>query len=137
MHAPRCAIAVGAITALGAIAPFGAGLASAGQVPFTAPTPVNACRTLGAPGKYVLTANLGPVPGTCLVISAPHVTLDLAGHTLLGLKAPASSGVLITPAAISARVGSSAPGAVVAKFADGIQDRANGAIITARPCRGR
>jgi len=47
------------------------------------PTVIGNCRTLAAPGSYILKQNLTTV-GTCIVIGADFVTLDLDGQTLTG-----------------------------------------------------
>lgn len=100
--------------------------ASAGPI---TPTPISACTTLGSPGSYVLTANLGPVPGACLVISAPHVTLDLSGHSVTGMKLGTTAGIELLPKAVYGTVESTRPGGAVIAFHAGIQDYADHALI--------
>ena len=46
-------------------------------------TPISACGTIAAPGSYVVVKNLAAT-GTCLFITADHVTIDLNGFTLSG-----------------------------------------------------
>jgi hypothetical protein len=107
---------------------------------FVPPKPVSACGTLAGAGSfYFLTANLGPVSATCLVVTAPHVTLNLEGHTITGVWKPSTSGlpiafpyeigILIEPKAVGSKVESTVPGAVVDNFTDGIVDQANRAVI--------
>lgn len=66
---------------------FSATLAALALLPSTAtagptPMPVSECRTLDAPGAYVLTVDIAVVDTTCIEITAGDVTFDLAGHTL-------------------------------------------------------
>jgi parallel beta-helix repeat protein len=91
------------------------------------PTPVNACGVLGAPGHYILSANLGPFAGSCLVVTAPNITLNLNGHTLMGMGT--GGGVKLLPSATNAVVFTSQPNALVTQFHAGIQDYANDALI--------
>ena len=102
---------------------------------------MSACGTLaGAGSNYVLTANLGPTTKNCLVIKAPHVTLDLAGPSVTGAWSGKSGvivgpgglsiGILIGPKAVGAKVESALPGAAVTDFVIGIQDNADHAVIT-------
>ena len=115
-----------ALTAVAALA--GTAVAGASVLrPAITPTPLNVCGPIAAPGSYILTANPPPAAGNCLVISAPHVTLDLAGHIVAGLGAGA--GILITPGAIDARIESTLPGATIGGFSTGIRDDANNAVI--------
>jgi hypothetical protein len=62
--------------------------------------PVSTCKTIAAAGSYIVTTNLGPVPGVCIKITAPNVTLSLGGHTLTG-DATSTIGVEITTGASS------------------------------------
>jgi parallel beta-helix repeat protein len=120
-----------AVSALALTATLGsaalATVAAAG--PIITPTPVSACGPLSTPGSYALTANLGPVAGTCLIISAPHVTLDLAGHTVTGMKLGTSAGIEIVPGARYATVESTQPGGAILAFHAGVQDYADLAVI--------
>ncbi|MGA3220480.1 MAG: right-handed parallel beta-helix repeat-containing protein [Acidimicrobiales bacterium] len=109
---------------------------------FLPPKPVSACGTLAGAGSfYFLTANLGPVSANCLVVTAPHVTLNLEGHTITGIWTKSTSsglpvaypyeiGVLIEPTAVGTKVETTVPGAAVDNFTDGIVDQANRAVIT-------
>jgi hypothetical protein len=118
-------------SALAILASATAATASANELvrtPDLTPTPLNACGPIVSPGSYILTANPPPAGGDCFVISAPHVTLDLAGHTVAGLGVGA--GVVLAPGATDARIESTVPGAVVGGFTTGIRDDANGAVIT-------
>ena len=147
MYRPQTAVAVGVlVSALGAAA-IGAGPAGAGGSPVIHPpvplaTPVSACGTLAAPGgRYVLAADLKQSSGPCLVITAPRVTLDLAGHTLTGpwqdltgpvIVAPGwatTTGILVASSAANATVQSTVPGGAVAGFENGIEDLADDAVI--------
>src|ERR1019366_260413 len=89
---------------------------------FLPPKPVSACGTLAGGGSfYFLTANLGPVTGNCLVVTAPHVTLNLEGHTITGVWTKSTSGlpgvpisfyeigILIEPKAVGTKVQSTVP----------------------------
>jgi hypothetical protein len=49
----------------------------------SAQTPLTACGVLAAPGNYLLTKNLTSA-GTCFVIAANGVGLDLGNHTIRG-----------------------------------------------------
>src|SRR6202158_469476 len=48
-----------------------------------APTAVNACQTLSAPGNYVVTKNL-TASGDCLVLTVSNIAIDLQGHKIVG-----------------------------------------------------
>jgi hypothetical protein len=109
---------------------------------FLPPKPVSACGTLaGADSLYFLTANLGPVSGNCLVVTAPHVTLNLEGHTITGVWTKSTSvlpgppisiyqiGILIEPTAAGTTVESTVAGGAVDNFTYGILDQANRAVI--------
>ena len=50
------------------------------------PIGIEKCRTSDKPGSYKLVNNLtlSTTPGTCLLITADFVTLDLAGFTITG-----------------------------------------------------
>ena len=58
----------------------------------SAQTAVSSCQTLSAPGNYVLTSNLSTT-GTCLVIAASNVAIDLKGHTITGGGGSGTSGI--------------------------------------------
>ena len=51
------------------------------------PTTITACQTISQPGAYVLAANLSNAEGSCLVITASFVTIDLQGFTISGALA--------------------------------------------------
>jgi hypothetical protein len=131
MSTRNYAVAVASLaSALTVVAGLGAGTAVAGppiRIPAITPTPLNACGPISAPGNYMLTANPSPAPGNCFVITAPHVTLDLAGHTVAGLGLGA--GIGITPGAVDVKIESTVPGATVAGFSTGIRDNGNYAVI--------
>jgi parallel beta-helix repeat protein len=131
MNTRNYAVAVACLaSAMATVAGIGADPAMAGTpVHITAltPTPLNACGPISIPGSYVLTVNPPPAPGNCFVISAPHVTLDLAGHVVAGLGAGA--GIAIAPGGFGAKVGSTLPGAVIGGFSTGIRDNASDAVI--------
>lgn len=122
---PAAAVVVGALLpALFVMSAVGAAPALAGPI-----TAVNACHfPLNHPGDYQLTTDLGPVPTTCLVVTAPHVTLDLDGHTVMGTGT--AVGIAVAPGAAQAKMESTAPGAAVGGFSIGILDDANYAVIT-------
>jgi parallel beta-helix repeat protein len=63
--------------------------------------PVNACRTFNAAGDYKLVTNVAS-PGTCMVIQASNVVLDLNNLTIGG--AGSGRGVFIMPGASGAVV---------------------------------
>ncbi len=122
--------AVSLASALIFTADIGAGPATASpelRTPATTPTPLGACGPIGAPGSYVLVANPPPPAGSCFVVLAPHVTLDLAGHTVAGLGFGA--GIVLSPGAVDTKIESTLPGAVVGGFNTGIRDNANNAVI--------
>jgi hypothetical protein len=65
------------------------------------PFEIEKCRTIDKPGSYKLVNNLTfTTTGTCLLISASFVTIDLVGFTVTGPKIQA--GPANTPTAISA-----------------------------------
>jgi hypothetical protein len=126
-----------------AAAPGAGPAAAAGPLlpkPYFPPQPVSACGTLaGAGNTYFLTTNLGPVGTNCLVVTAPHVTLNLEGYTITGdwtlittphLLSPSEIGILIKPKAVGTKVESTVAGAAVDNFTYGILDQANRAVIT-------
>ena len=55
------------------------------------PIKITQCQTISQPGSYELANNLPPIgvapPGTCLVITASFVSIDLAGFTISGPSA--------------------------------------------------
>jgi hypothetical protein len=57
---------------------------------WAAPTEIKRCQTISEPGPYVLVNNLsfpGATAGTCLLITADFVTIDLAGfHIDVGVR---------------------------------------------------
>ncbi len=109
---------------------WAAGAATATPLPrlsLVTPTPVSACGPISVPGDYVLTDSPPPSAGSCFVVTAPHVTLDLAGHVLAGTGLGA--GVLLSPTAVHARIESSLPGAAIGGFATGVRDNASDAVI--------
>jgi Right handed beta helix region len=121
--------AVSLASALAVAAGFWAGTATASpplRVPAITPTPLNACGPIVTPGSYVLTANPAPTV-SCFVISAPHVTLDLAGHVIAGLGV--GTGIAVAPGALDVKIETSLPGAVIGGFGTGIRDNGNGALI--------
>jgi hypothetical protein len=75
-------------------------------------------------------------------VTAPHVTLNLEGHTITGVWTKSASGlpgvpislyeigILIEPKAVGTKVQSTVPGAAVDNFTYGIQDQADRAVIT-------
>src|SRR5271154_3716817 len=106
------------------------GLATATPLPrvsLVTPAPVSACGPISVPGNYVLTDSPPPSAGSCFVVTAPHVTLDLAGHMVAGTGLGA--GVLLSPSAVNARIESSLPGAAIVGFATGVRDNASDAAI--------
>jgi Right handed beta helix region len=131
MNTRNFAVALASLaSAVAVVAGIGAGPAMAGtpvRIPGLTPTPLNACGPISTPGSYVLTVNPPPAPWTCFIISAPHVTLDLAGHVVTGLGAGA--GVAIAPGGLDAKVESTVPGAVIGGFGNGVRDDANDAVI--------
>ncbi len=91
-------------------------------------TTVGACGTLAHPGRYELSTDLSS-SGTCLVLDAKGISLDLAGHAVHGSGEGVGSGVQILPVATRAQVTSSLPGATVSGFGTGIEDDAGGADV--------
>src|SRR5258705_1782349 len=61
-----------------------------------APTAVNACQALSAPGNYVVTKNL-TASGDCLVLTVSNIAIDLQGHKIVG----SGSGGGVTPCGTS------------------------------------
>ena len=117
-------------SALAVLAGAGAATATASELvltPAMTPTPLDVCGPIVSPGNYILTANPPPPAGNCFVISAPHVTLDLAGYTVAGLGVGA--GVVLAPGAVDARIESTVPNAIVGGFSTGIRDEASDAVI--------
>ncbi len=109
---------------------WAAGVAAATPPPrisLITPTPVSACGPISVAGNYILTASPPPSAGTCFVVTAPHVTLDLAGHTLAGTGLGA--GILLTPSAVDASIESTVAGGAIGGFATGVRDNANDAVI--------
>jgi len=131
MNTRRFAVATASLaSALTLAAGIGAGPATAStqlRTPAITPTPLGACASISVPGNYVLVANPPPPAGNCFVVLAPHVTLDLAGHTIAGLGLGA--GVVLAPGAVDTKIESTLPGAVVGGFNTGIRDNANNAVI--------
>lgn len=61
-------------------------------------TTVDSCTTLTEPGAYVLTADVtDSETGTCIRIHSDDVVLDGAGHTIDGVGAFGSAGVVVEP----------------------------------------
>ena len=58
----------------------------------SAQTAVSSCQTLSASGNYFLTSNLSTT-GSCLVIAAPNVAIDLKGHTITGGGGSKTNGI--------------------------------------------
>ena len=131
MNTRNYAVAVATFaSALTLVAGLGAGPALANtpmRTPAITPVPLSGCGLIGAPGTYTLTVNPAPAAGNCFVISAPHVTLDLAGHIVAGLGP--GSGIVIAPSAIDAKIESTFPGATIGGFSTGIRDNADNAVI--------
>jgi Right handed beta helix region len=128
---PKHAVAVASLaSALTLVAGLGAGPALANtpmRTPAITPVPLSGCGPIAAPGTYALTVNPPPSAGNCFVISAPHVTLDLAGHIVAGLGPGA--GIAIAPGAVGAKVESTLPGATIGGFSTGIRDDADNSVI--------
>jgi parallel beta-helix repeat protein len=91
-----------------------------------APTLISACGTLSAPGAYVLDQSLTHSGnGSCLLIAADFVTLDLAGFTISG----DGNGLGITDGS-TARVGIAIRGGTVHNFDIGIGlAKTTGAVV--------
>ncbi len=49
-----------------------------------APTTISNCTTITTPGSFVLSKNLTPTKGDCLVVAADFVTIDFAGFAIVG-----------------------------------------------------
>jgi hypothetical protein len=60
------------------------------------PTPLRKCQTISQPGSYELADNLTST-GSCLVIAADFVTVDLAGFSISGVPAIGAVGILTAP----------------------------------------
>ena len=73
------ALAIGAII----LAPLSGAKAQDAQ---EGPIEIEKCQTISKPGSYKLVNNLTftGTTGTCLLISADNVTIDLAGFTITG-----------------------------------------------------
>jgi parallel beta-helix repeat protein len=132
MYIRRFAVAAAALTsAVSITAGWGAGPAAASSpalMPFHTPIPVTACGALSVPGSYALATNIGPVPGGCLIVTAPDVTLDLAGHAITGMGV--GTGILIKATADGTKIVSTLPGGEVGGFAVGIRDNSSVTVIS-------
>jgi len=112
---------------------LGAIIVVAGPRAQAAPMPMQVCRTISAPGSYVLSNNLDipSASGNCLVITAASVTVDLAGFSIIGNGPGApGTGILVVPSTatpvrdIAVRNGS------VSNFTNGVDlGSANGSIV--------
>ncbi len=90
------------------------------------PTKLTACTTMAASGAYVLTTSLTAV-GTCLVVAADFVTLDLDGQTLQGN----GSGSGVTDGGV-ARKGTVVRNGAVTAFGTGIDLAASTGSVVER-----
>ena len=74
-----------------ALAVAGVILAPWGAVRAEGATEIEKCQTISQPGSYKLVNNLtfrSTTGGTCLLITADFVTIDLAGFTITGPQIP-------------------------------------------------
>ena len=78
------------------------------------PTGIGTCRTINQPGSYVLRRNLTSA-GTCLVVNADFVTIDLNGFVIAG----DGTGVGVTDNSVTRR-GTVIHGGSITNFAVGI-----------------
>ena len=87
------------------------------------PTGIGTCRTINQPGSYVLRRNLTSA-GTCLVVNADFVTIDLNGFVIAG----DGTGVGVTDNSVTRR-GTVIHGGSITNFAVGIlMDISNGGL---------
>jgi hypothetical protein len=62
-----------------------------------AATPVTQCETLSAPGSYAVTSGVAAVPGeVCLDVTAPNVSIDCAGNSIVGGIAVSGADFMVT-----------------------------------------
>ncbi len=92
------------------------------------PTRISACTTITSSGAYVVTQNL-TTAGTCLVVQADFVTLDLGGFTLTGGGTLGTSGITDN---VLARQGIVVRNGTVTNFADGIFLSQSGGSVVER-----
>jgi len=101
------------------------------------PIEIEKCRTIDKPGSYKLVNNLTftSTDGTCLLITADCVTIDLAGFTITG---PGTNLILGTTTAIATQSSSSNLQGIavrngsISNFTDGVElSSADGSIVEA------
>jgi hypothetical protein len=112
------ALALGAIS----LAPLAG--ARAGE-----PFEIEKCQTISQPGSYKLVKNISPTSststnGTCLVITASFVSINLGGFTITGFGGTGTFGIVATPSSgqlqgIALRSGSIVGNGVELSAADG------------------
>ncbi|WP_458189702.1 right-handed parallel beta-helix repeat-containing protein [Haladaptatus sp. NG-WS-4] len=62
------------------------------------PTPIENCREINEPGRYVLTGDFGGAAGLasgCLEVNANNVTINGSGHKILGRGVTDTTGILV------------------------------------------
>jgi hypothetical protein len=93
------------------------------------PIEIEKCQTISKPGSYKLVKNISPTSststnGTCLVITASFVSINLGGFTITGFGGTGTFGIVATPSSgrlqgIAVRNGSIAGNGVELSAADG------------------
>ncbi|HET9016365.1 MAG TPA: right-handed parallel beta-helix repeat-containing protein, partial [Thermomicrobiaceae bacterium] len=78
------------------------------------------------PGRYLLTADVGPCPGDGIVIDGPAINLDLGGHTVTGGATGLGGGLVLAPTAVGSRVANG----MVERFGTGVEDHASASVVT-------
>ena len=75
---PRAAVVIGALVGVLAVLVVLGWVTGAAAV-----TPLSSCgTTIAAPGSFMLTGNLSSLAGTCIVVAADGVTIDLKGFVI-------------------------------------------------------
>jgi len=113
-----------------------AGLLGPARASAASSTPISSCKTTFIAGKagasYTVTASLTAAAGAdCIHVTAPGVTIDLAGFTLTGKpkSGKGGTGILIMPKAGGAFITTTKTGGSITGFTTGIVDKASSARI--------
>jgi hypothetical protein len=78
----RAAVLLPIVLALGAVIAAARTDAQEQDERLSGPVKITQCKTISNSGSYKLANNIGGVPGNCLVITAPLVSIDLAGFSI-------------------------------------------------------
>lgn len=99
--------------------------ATAGLVSGATSTEIDSCTTITEPGRYYLTADIGPgSDDVCIDIQASNVTLEGQGHEIVGPDSPTGSEIGVRIHNPASRVGNvTVKNIVVSGWPDGIQLR--------------